>query len=559
MSTNISPVARIFNLVKLERAEITAIYFFAILSGLIQLSLPLGVQAIIGFVIGGAMSASLVILISLVILGVLFTGLMQINQMKLNEKIQQKIFVRYSFTFAERLPKLDLKKADNFYLPELVNRFFEISTLQKGLSKLLLEIPTATIQVLFGLILLTLYHPAFILFGLLLIIILWLILYYTGSRGLQTSLLESRSKYSIAAWLEEMARIIKSLKFSTGAKYHLQKTDERVSSYLEFRTSHFRILLQQFYTLIGFKVIITAAMMIVGSLLLVKQQLNIGQFIAAEIVIILVISSVERLIGNLDNLYDVLTAVDKLGKFTDKPVEENGTLPFTPGNSGVSLQMENVSFGYTSSRKVLNNISFKINPGEKVAVAGVDGRGKSTMLRLLSGVYQDFEGAILLNNVPIGNYDLASLRSQTGIMLSQQDIFEGSLLDNITMGSSDVSLKRINELAGKTGLLSYISTLSRGYDTELDAAGIRLPRNVIHKILLVRALAHNPSLLLLEEPWQGLEEKNKKQVQETLLRESKNTTLLVATNDEEFLQRSDKIIYMDENGITVKENQNRPT
>jgi len=554
MSSTIGPVARIYNLVKLERKEITAIYFFAILSGIIQLSLPLGVQAIIGFVLGGAMSTSLIILISLVILGVLFTGLMQINQMRLNEKVQQKIFVRYSFAFAERLPKLDLKKTDSFYLPELVNRFFEVTILQKGLSKLLLEIPAATIQVLFGLILLTFYHPAFILFGVLLILILWLILYYTGNRGLQTSLLESRSKYSIAGWLEEMARTVKSLKFSSGARYHLQKTDERVTSYLEYRTMHFKILLQQFYTLVGFKVIITASMMIVGSILLLNQQLNIGQFIAAEIVIILVINSVEKLIGNLDNVYDVLTAVDKLGKFTDKPVEENGTMQFVPGKNGVSVEMENVSFGYMPGKKILNNISVKINAGEKVAVAGMDGSGKSTLLKLLTGSYQDFEGAILINNVPVGNYDLSSLRAQTGIMLSQQDIFEGSLIDNITMGNPAVSLQRVNELAEKTGLLSYVSTLGRGYDTGLDAAGIRLPRNVIHKILLVRALAHNPSLLLLEEPWQGIEEKNKKQVQEALLHESKGTTLIVVTSDENFLQQCDKIIYMKENGITVKEN-----
>ncbi|RYG44456.1 MAG: ATP-binding cassette domain-containing protein, partial [Chitinophagaceae bacterium] len=496
MSATISPVARIFNLVQLERKEISAIYFFAILSGLIQLSLPLGVQAIIGFVMGGAMSTSLVILIALVILGVFFTGVTQINQMRLNEKIQQKIFVRYSFAFAERLPKLDLKKSDNYYLPELVNRFFEITTLQKGLSKLLLEIPAATIQVVFGLVLLTFYHPAFILFGLLLVTILWLILYYTGSRGLQTNLLESRSKYSIAAWLEEMARTIKSLKFSSGARYHLQKTDERVSRYLEFRTSHFRILQQQFYTLIGFKVIITAAMMIVGSILLVNQQLNIGQFIAAEIVIILVINSVEKMMGNLDNVYDVMTAVEKLGKFTDRPIEDNGTVPLTPGSKGISLQMDNVSFSYSGSRTVLKNISFQINAGEKVAVSGLDGRGKSTLLRLFTGVYQDFDGSILINNLPVGNYDLASLRSQTGIMFSQQDIFEGSLLDNITMGNPGVTLARINELAGKTGLLPYISTLGRGYDTMLDAGGVRLPRNIIHKILLVRALAHDPSLLL---------------------------------------------------------------
>nr|HPN60284.1 ABC transporter transmembrane domain-containing protein [Chitinophagaceae bacterium] len=286
MSAAANPVSRIFRLVKLERKEISAIYFYAILNGLIQLSLPVGVQAIIGFVLGGSMSTSLVILIGLVVAGVFFTGLLQVGQMQLIEKIQQNIFVRYSFELADRIPRLDLKKTDAYYIPELVNRFFEIPALQKGLAKLLLDIPTATIQIVFGLILLSFYHPAFILFGMILVLILWLILYYTGNKGLQTSLTESAYKYGVAAWLEEMGRLIKSFKFSKGSVINLRKTDEKVSGYLDARNSHFNILQFQFKVLIAFKVLITAAMLIIGSLLLVNQQLNIGQFIAAEIVII---------------------------------------------------------------------------------------------------------------------------------------------------------------------------------------------------------------------------------------------------------------------------------
>jgi len=214
MEKSNSPVARILKLLRLERTEISAIYFYAVMAGLIQLSLPLGVQSIVSFVLGGAMSTSLILLIVLVVIGVLATGLMYINQMKQIEKIQQKIFVRYSMEFTEHIPKIDLKKADPFYLPELVNRFFEIPALQKGLSKLLLDIPTATIQILFGLTLLSFYHPVFILFGIILIILLAAILYYSGSKGLSTSLEESRYKYQVAAWLEELARVVKSFKLS---------------------------------------------------------------------------------------------------------------------------------------------------------------------------------------------------------------------------------------------------------------------------------------------------------------------------------------------------------
>lgn len=551
-SSNVNPVARIFNLVKLERKEISSIYFYAILNGLIQLSLPVGVQAIIGFVLGGAMTTSLVILIILVVAGVYCTGLLQIGQMQVIEKIEQKIFVRYSFDLADRIPRLDLKRIDPFYLPELVNRFFEIPVLQKGLSKLLLDIPTASIQIIFGLLLLSFYHPAFILFGLILVLVLWLILYYTGNRGLQTSLSESSHKYAVAAWLEELARLIKSFKFSKGSQINLQKTDEKVSSYLEARNKHFGILQFQFKMLVAFKVLITAAMLVVGSILLVNQQLNIGQFIAAEIVIITIITSVEKLIGNLDSVYDVLTSMEKIGKLADKPVEENGSFVLADDENAVAIEAKNLSFGYTTEQNILNNISFVIQPGEKVCVIGSEGSGKSTLLRLVSGSYKDFNGSLLINDIPVGNYELSALRANTGILLNQQDIFHGTLLENICLGNSGADMQQIIALFKEVGLHEFLGSLKEGFDTILDPTGKRLPRSVIHKILLVRALIGKPKLLLLEEPWLGIEEPYRQRIREMLLKKYGGTTILVASNDREFAAQCDKTIDITPKNFLIK-------
>ncbi len=550
MPTTASPVARILNLLKLERKEISAVYFYAILNGLIQLSLPLGVQAIVGFVLGASMRASLVVLIVLVVLGVLTAGIMQINQMKIIEKIQQKIFVRYSFAFAEHIPQLDLKKTDSVYLPELINRFFDIPVLQKSLSKILLDIPTASIQILFGLILLSLYHPVFIFFGIILIILLWFILRYTGNRGLQTSIDESTYKYKVAGWLEETARVIKSIKLAKSNNLHLEKTDEQVTNYLDYRNQHFRILLFQYNVLVLFKTVITAAMLIVGTLLLVNQQLNIGQFIAAEIVILLVLSSVEKLIMNLGTVYDTLTAVEKLSNLTDMPAEENGSVQLAETGRGLKVEMKKVSFGYTDETDVLHAISLQINQGEKVCITGKDSSGKTTLLRLMAGAYTDFKGAILMNDVPLGNYDLASLRSQTGILLNQQDIFNGTLWENITLGSSTISLESVIDCAGKVGLNDFIATLKNGYDSILDPTGKRLSRNVIHKILLVRALVGTPQLLLLEEPWLNIENGHRQQIIQ-LLNELKNTTLVVVSNDEAFAKQCDIIITLQDGRAIV--------
>jgi len=555
MSATANPVSRIFRLVKLERKEISSIYFYAILNGLIQLSLPVGVQAIIGFVLGGSMSTSLVILIALVVTGVLCAGLLQVGQMQLIEKIQQNIFVRYSFELAERIPKLDLKKTDAYYLPELVNRFFEIPSLQKGLAKLLLDIPTATIQIVFGLVLLSFYHPAFILFGLVLVLILWLILYYTGNRGLQTSLTESAYKYGVAAWLEEMGRLIKSFKFSKGSGINLQKTDEKVSGYLDARNSHFSILQFQFKVLIAFKVLITAAMLIIGSILLVDQQLNIGQFIAAEIVIITIIASVEKLIGNLDSVYDVLTSVDKIAKITDKPVEKTGTYPLPEEKKGLSIEAGQLGFAYVDEKYVFQNINFKVNAGETVCITGKEGSGKSTLLKILSGSYQGFTGSLLLNGLPVGNYELSSLRKQTGILLNQQDIFHGSLMENISMGNPDIDMQQVIRLFHEVGLTDFLSSLEDGFDTSLDPTGKRLSRNVISKILLVRALVGQPRLLLLEEPWTQIEEPYRSQIIRLLLKDYPDTTILVVSNDHEFSQLCDQVIDVKADGCIIKKNK----
>ena len=540
--TQTAPLTRIAHLVRDEKSEISSIYFYALLSGLIQLSLPLGIQAIIGFVLGGALSTSLVILITLVVLGVLLNGVLQMNQMKIIERIQQKIFVRYSFAFTAHIPRLDLQKIDSFYLPELVNRFFDIPVLQKSLSKMLLDFPLAITQIILGLLLLSFYHPAFIFFGLLLLVLLALIFRITGNKGFQTSLEKSTYKYQVAGWLEEMARVIKQFKFSAHNALHEKKADEKVVNYVEARKRHFAILLLQYKVLIAFKVIITAAMLIVGCVLLLEQQINIGQFVAAEIVIIIVINAVEKLIINLDSVYSILTSVEKINKLLDKPTEKEGSFK-AANEQPFSVQFRGVSFAYQKVQPILKNVSFTIKAGQKVCITGREGSGKSTVLKLLTGAYPAFSGAVLVNDVPVGNYNLGYLRSQIGIVLGQQDVFAGTLWENIALGDEGVDASYIAQLVQLTGLSSYIASLKEGFDTELDPTGKRLPKNTVFKILLVRALAHKPKLLLLEEPWQGFDEETTRQVQHLLLHQM-GATVVVATNDAHFIRQCDQTIAL---------------
>lgn len=548
MKHNSNPVFRILKLVSLEKKEISQIYFYAIIYGIIMLVIPVGIQALISFAQTATISTSVVLLVIFIVLSVFISGVLQVNQMRIIEKIQQKIFVRYAFGFAQKIPQLNLSAIDNYYLPELVNRFFDTLTLQKKIAKLLLDFPLAIVQIIFGLILLSFYHPVFIAFGLSLILVVYAILYFSGKRGLVTSIEESTYKYKVVAWLQEMARIIRSVKFSKSAHFTLQKADEGITGYLQYRTEHFKVLLLQYKTLIGFKVLVTAAMLGVGTFLLINQQLTVGQFIAAEIVILTILNSVEKLIVNLDSVYDVLTALEKIEQVTDKESEKQGSVLYTQqNNEGMVVTIQNLSFKYDASDQVLKNISIEALPGQKICIAGNDGTGKSTLLRLLTGMYDNYEGNILFNGIPLKNYNLQQLRQKIGLMISQQDIFEGTLMDNIMMGLENPDMDELMYLCKKTGLSDYLQTLKNGFDTPLNTNGRKLPGTVVRKILLVRALINKPALLLLEEPWDGLEIHYQQQIKTLLLQEMKNTTMFIISKDENFAAACNKSIHLKNN------------
>ncbi|CAN5658064.1 ATP-binding cassette domain-containing protein [soil metagenome] len=543
-----SAFSKFYTLIKADRKDFYSIYAYSIFSGLLQLTLPLGIQTIIGFVLAGSVSTSIVVLIILVVAGVFFTGLLQVKQMQVIEKIEQKIFVRYAFEFTDRLPKINIQKMDNYYLPELVNRFFDTMSLQKGLAKLLLDIPTATIQMVFGLMLLSFYHPVFIVFGIALFILLILILRFSSVKGMETNMLASDYKYRVAGWIEEIARTIKTFKYSKGTSLHLEETNDLTRGYLTSRTAHFKILQQQYSSLIAFKVLITAAMLIVGSILLVDQQLNVGQFVAAELVILMVINAVEKFIINLDKVYDVLTALEKLGKVTNSEKETEGSINLPIKKRGVAVRFDEVSFRYTDSDPILHKLSFDILPGQHVAIMGDSGSGKSSLLRLLTGAFNKFDGAVLIDNIPVGNYNLQSLRSQTGILLSTQDIFKGTLLDNITMGNANIALEDVTTLAEITGLSTFVQQQQAGYDYLLDPAGKRLSKKHIQSILLMRALLGSHRLLLLEEPCHYIDKQHLHKIL-SFFKKDIDATIIIATNDATIASSCDRILLLNNGGI----------
>jgi ABC-type bacteriocin/lantibiotic exporter with double-glycine peptidase domain len=547
---------KLFRLLRLDGKEITALYLLSILSGLIQLSLPLGIQAIINFAIVATgrkqLPASMWVLILLVVLGVLFTGMLKINQMKIVEKIQQKIFTRFSFEFSYRIPKLNVKSIDQYHLPELVNRFFDIPTLQKSMAKLLLDIPTAVIQLCFGLILLAFYNSVFIVFGIILLVVLYLILYISSPKGFEASLEESNYKYDIAGWIQEIARGIKTFKFFNKFNLHVEKTNFFLEGYLHARNRHFQILKLQYWSLVVFKILITASMLIVGGILLIRQEINIGQFIAAEIIILTIMNAVEKLIVSLETVYDLLTSVEKINKITEKPIDEEGSYEFIK-KQGIEIEAKNLSFGFEKN-DILQNINFYIKRGQKVAITGDGDSGKTVLLRLLTGVFQDFKGDLSFDQIPINNYNLNTLRNHIGIYMQKQDIFSASLWENITLGNAEIKEQDVLDVFKIVGLDNFYKSLKKGFDTHLEPTGKQLSSSNVQKLLIARSLLNQPALLLLDEPMKLIAADDKQYLQNYLFG-LKDVTIIFTTNDPSLISKSEMVIHL-ENGL-IKSIQNK--
>lgn len=547
-----TPLQRFWKLLKPDAPEIRNIYFYAIFTGLVSLTLPLGIQAIINLIQGGKVSSAWIVLVFFVVFGVAVGGLLRIYQLRISENIQQKIFSRAAFEFAYRIPRIKVSEMYNEYAPELMNRYFDVMNIQKGISKILISISTAGIQVLFGLILLSLYHPFFILYSVFLVILVYVIFRITARRGLKTSLIESKYKYELGHWLEEVARTANTFKLAGETDLNLTKSEVSVEKYIEAREGHFKVLVQQYSLLVFFKVVVAAGLLAVGGILVMEQVMNIGQFVAAEIIILMVINSVEKLIVSLDVIYDTLTSLEKVGQVTDLELENDEGMDIRNelDDDGMQIDIRKLNFKYPHGKKyVLKEIKLSVEPGERLLISGKNGSGKSTLLHVLAGFYELNEGAISYQGVPIKGIALSTLRSVIGTCLDREELFEGTLIENITIGRPSANFSDVKWAIKNIGLEEFVKELPNGYETVLEPYGNSLSRSVIQKIVIARAIVDRPKLLLFEYTFEHIDLEDKTKIIDFLVDKKHSWTIIASSKDRLLAQKFDRVVLMDQGAI----------
>ena len=541
MTSSLSPTRRLLRLLAVERRDIVYLYVYAALAGIINLSLPLGVQSVIGFVSSGALSTSLIVLIGFIVVGTLLVGGLQIMQVYLVEFIQQRLFARVALEVSLRLPRVRTEALNGAYLPEKVNRLLDVPTLQKGLVVILVEFSGAALQIVLGLVLLTFYSPVFIGFGLVLLALLLLLLRLTSPRGLSTSLAESKYKYKVVGWLEDAARTVTDLRQRPRQVLVHERTDELVTGYLLARQAHFRILLVQYVGFVGFKVLVTAALLIIGVGLLVSKQLNIGQFVAAEIVIILIIGAVEKILVKLDVVYDALTSMDKIGSLLDLPLapltaaEAEAPAPATVRPEPGILEGRGLSYAYPGApAPALREVNLHLPAGRHLALVGPGGSGKTTLLRLLAGNLPDYTGVLAYAGQALRDLSPEQQVRVTAAALPGQALLTGTVLQNITLGQFHVREADVAPMLALLNLRDELYALPAGLHTPVGP-GAGLPESTRQKLLLARALVQRPRLLLLDGLLPAVASAERLQVLQRLLDPAHGWSVVLATGEAELL------------------------
>jgi len=523
-------VARLIHLLRLEKRGLYVVLVYAIGVGLASLAAPLGVQMLVSAIAFGGLVQPIAILSLLVLVSLAFAAVLRSTQAWVVERIQQRLFVRVAADLAERLPRVTVPALETSYGPELVNRFFDVLTLQKGAAMLLLDGILVTLQVIVGGIVLALYHPVLLGFAAVLLVAVVTVLVGARGQGSATSIRESKAKYALVAWFEEVARHPTIFRGEKGAGFARARSDELTRKYVDYRKAHFRVLFRQTVAFLALQAIATAALLGIGGVLVLRGQLTLGQLVAAELILTAVVAGFAKFGKYLETYYDLIAAMDKLGHLVDLPLERESEGRLSGEGGPVAIRIAAMEYVHQDGGSALAPLTIDVARGARVAIIGANGSGKSTLIDLVYGLREPTRGHIEVEGVPLRNLSLRDFREQIALVRGAA-IFHGTVLENVRMGRPNVTLEDVRRALEAVGLWEHVTQMPEGLGAHLTTNGGNLSAGEAQRLAIARAIVDRPRCLLLDEALDHLEPGARKEILERVLGPDGPWTVIVATHD----------------------------
>ena len=543
-SSSIPPFQRLTAILRPDRSDLWAIVVFAIAIGGLLLATPVAVQALVNFVAFGGAITPVIVLALMLAVGLGFAAVLSGLQAWIVEILQRRIFVRMVSDLAHRLPRVNRVTRDRFYGPEMVNRFFDVITVQKMSSLLLLDGLSVMLGVIIGLVVLAFYHPILLAFDLLIIVAVAGIVFLLGRRGVRTAISESRTKYAVAGWFEDIARNPMTFKAPAARDFIMHRSDELARDYVQARKQHYRVLFRQIIGMLFLQVAASVALLGIGGALVIRGELTLGQLVASELIVTYVVGSIAKMGKHFESFYDLMAAVDKLGNLLDLPLERStgdAWSAVTPSESrGASVRLSDVSFATPFGKSIFQRVSLDIQPGERVSISGSSGLGKSTFVEMLYGTLDPKDGYIEVDGMDVRTVRLEALRDRVAV-LNDSEVFEGSILDNVVLGRA-LSAEQVNDALRAVGLLDVCAGFPDGLRTKMTSKGAPLSGGQIQKLMVARAIVGQPRLLVIDGLLDTMSAASLAPLLDVLTAPSAPWTLILVSNRDEVIDRCDRVI-----------------
>lgn len=526
-----SVLRRVLDALAPEGRDLVAIIFYGVVISLLSLTIPVAVQALVNSVAYGQLTQQLLVLSLLVFLVMSFSGLFSTIQYYYVELLQRRLFTRYALDLAYRIPRIGSHGVRARFGAEFVNPFLEVIVLHKSMSHLLLGGLGLVLQVIVGLILLAVYHPLLLVFALGLIVVIGLIFSIGGYGGVRTADAECTAKYAMLTWLEDMARMPIMFHSARGETFGLVRADEGVRQWLDARRSHFHILFRQNIAMFLVYALASSLLLGLGGVLVIKGQISLGQLVAAELVLSVALSGLAKFGKHLESYYDLMAALRKLDNLRAAPLEAEGDqgIPDTE-TTPVVLELRGLSVTFPESDEPLfSNVNLTLPAGHDACIYGTGSSGKTVLFDCIYGLYGHYQGQVSIDGFNLEDITRRSLRTRIGLV-GEPEFFHGTLEENLTIGSQNVSRREIRELLDVAGLSQTVSRLPDGLQSELIPQSGFFSGSELIRFSLIRTALARPGLILLDQSLDGLDEGGLAYALQLLFPASRPWSVLATTN-----------------------------
>lgn len=515
-----------------ELGDIAVVALFSAVVGVLGLATPLAVEALVNTVSFGRLVQPLVVL-SIILFGFLgFGAALKSVQIFVAELIQRRLFVRVVAELSYRLPRVDQRAFDGRHAPELLNRFFDVMTVQKSAALLVLEGLALVLKTLIGMAVLGFYHPLLLSFDIFLLAILSFVVFVLGRGATRTAIQESRAKYAVAAWLEELALHSLTFRGHGGPRHALERADALTADYLEARGSHFRVVLRQAMFAFGMQAVSGSLLLAIGGWLVMQGKINLGQLVAAELIVAVIVDTFAKLNKHAESFYDLLAATEKIGHLLDLPCERSQGERLAREELGMAVRLHRAGLVLDERSAALHEVDWTLSPGDQVVIA--DGRSAqaSLLLDLLFAARQTTTGYVTVDGADLRTLDPHTYREQTALVRNVE-LFTGTLAENVHLNRAESPDLRVREALMAVGLWERVLELPQGTETPLQPSGGLLTVGEERRLMLARALFGSPRLLLIDGLLDALPDVELPVVLHTLQALPPKCTVVIATGRED--------------------------